>query len=153
MAHNREWLLKRNCSISPRQLLQAYSVLCAVSLAIALYFTLRGAWFILGFSLMELTAVTCAFIHYVRHAADREHIVLTDDWLLVELVQGEKSQQFRLVRCRTKIQPAVRNQLIGLESSGIRVEIGRFLTEHKRRQFMHELRRELGEETAGLPGN
>lgn len=147
MADNREWLLKRNCSISPRQLMQAYSVLCMASLAIAIYFTFRGAWFILGFSLMELTAVTCAFIHYARHATDREHIVLTDDWLLVELVQGEKSQQFRLVRHRTIIHPAVHNRLIGLESSGTRVEVGRFLTEYKRRQFVHELRQELGEET------
>lgn len=148
MSMNREWLLRRNCSISPRQLAKAYAILCTASLAVAIYFTYRGAWFILGFSLMELTAVTCAFIHYARHATDRERIVLTDDWLLVELVRSEKSQQFRLRRNRTIIiQPASHNRLIGLESSGIRVDVGRFLTEGKRRQFLQELRRELGEET------
>ncbi|HWV62442.1 MAG TPA: DUF2244 domain-containing protein, partial [Oxalicibacterium sp.] len=35
---NREWLLRRNCSISPRQLAKAYAILCTASLAVAIYF-------------------------------------------------------------------------------------------------------------------
>ena len=38
-----EWLLKRNCSISPPQLFGVYLAMCAVSLVIALGFTWYGA--------------------------------------------------------------------------------------------------------------
>lgn len=148
---NREWLLKRNCSISPRQLMQAYSVLCVVSLIIAFSFTWRGAWYILGFAVIELAAVGCAFLCYARHATDHERIVLTDDLLVIHLIQAEQARQFKLIRHCTKIDPpAKRHRLIGLESSGTRVEVGRFLTEHKRREFIRELRQELG--SAVMPG-
>jgi len=139
----REWLFKRNCSISPQQLMQVYGLLCAVSLAISVFFTIRGAWYILGFSIVELAAVAYAFIYYARHARDREYIALEDDRLFVEIVQAEKVRQFRLMRRQTAIRLVARTRLIGLESAGLCVEVGRFLTETKRREFMRELRREM----------
>ena len=45
----REWILKRNCSIAPRQLAWVFAILCTVSLTVALGFTLHGAWTILFF--------------------------------------------------------------------------------------------------------
>jgi len=90
---DREWLFKRNCSISPQQLVQVYGLLCAVSLAISVFFIIRGTWIILGFSILEQAAVAYAFIYYARHARDREYMVLHDDVLAVEIVQAEKVRQ------------------------------------------------------------
>jgi uncharacterized membrane protein len=140
----REWVLSRNCSISPRQLALAYAALCAMSLTIATFFTLRGAWYILGFAIVELSAVAWAFLSCGRHATDREHIELVNDCLVVELIEVEQVRQFRLNPRRTRVElPESRGDLIGLEANGTRVEVGRFLTEWKRREFARELKRAL----------
>jgi len=140
----REWILSRNCSLSPRQLGLAYAVLCSMSLTVATIFTLSGAWYILVFAILELSAVGLAFLLYARHATDREHIALIDDCLLVELIEVEQVAQFRLNPRWTRVEsPVARNDLIGLEANGTRVEVGRFLTEWKRREFAWELKRAL----------
>jgi uncharacterized membrane protein len=140
----REWVLKRNCSISPRQLATVYAALCSVSLGIATFFTVRGAWYVLGFAILEMSALGLAFLHYARHATDREHIALIDDCLLVELIQAEHARQFWLDPRRARVEPpGAQHELIGLEANGLRVEVGRFLTEWKRREFAQELRQEL----------
>lgn len=136
----REWMLKRNCSIAPHQLGQVFAILCAVSLTVALVFTLRGAWYILVFSVLELSAVGFAFLIYARHATDREYIALVEDCLLVEFVYAEKTSRFRLDLQHARVAPAgsCRNR-VRLESSGIQVDVGRYLTEWKRREFALEL--------------
>jgi uncharacterized membrane protein len=143
----REWLLKRNCSIAPRQLGQVFAILCAVSLTVALVFTLRGAWYILVFSVLELSAVGFAFLIYARHATDREYIALVEDCLLVEFVHAGKTSRFRLDLHKIQIEPAgSHRKLVRLESSGIRVDVGRYLTEWKRREFALELRQEISKQ-------
>jgi len=140
----REWVLSRNCSISPRQLAHAYAVLCAMSLIVAMVFAVHGAWYILAFAILELSAVGFAFFLYARHAVDREHIELIDDCLLIELIQAERVKQFRLDPRHARVEPPVsRNGLIGVQANGMRVEVGRFLTERKRREFARELNRAL----------
>ena len=136
----REWILKRNCSISPRQLAKAFAVLCLISLMVATFFTVRGAWYVLGFAVIEMSAVGWAFFRFARHATDREHIALIDEYLLVELIQTEHTRQFRLDKRRIRVAPPLsRSGLISLEADGTRVEVGRFLTEWKRREFAREL--------------
>jgi len=142
----REWMLKRNCSIAPHQLGQVFAILCAVSLTVALVFTLRGAWYILVFSVLELSAVGFAFLIYARHATDREYIALVEDCLLVEFVRAGKTSRFRLDLHKMRIEPAgphLGSKLVRLESSGIRVDVGRYLTEWKRREFALELKQEI----------
>ena len=139
-----EWILKRNCSISPRQLAKAYMTLCAASLSVALFFTLRGAWFVLGFAILELSALGIAFLYFGRHATDREHIVLIDDCLVVELIRAEQARQFRLDPHWTRVEPpATPTALITLRAGSVHVEVGRFLTELKRHEFARELKRSL----------
>ncbi len=144
MASEREWTLKRNCSISPRQLFLAYGALCSVSFAIASFFTWRGAWYVLAFAVLEMTAVGIAFLLFARHATDREHIALGHDCLLIELFEAEQSRQFKLDPRATRIEiPAAHYRLIAVEQHGTRVEIGRFLPAFKRQQFARELRSAL----------
>jgi uncharacterized membrane protein len=139
-----EWVLSRNCSISPRQLALAYATLCAASLTIATLFTLRGAWFVLCYAVLEMSAVGAAFFVYARHATDRERIALADDGLVIELIEKERIREFRMDPRYTRVEaPESRGELIGLEGSGTRVEVGRFLTERKRRELARELKRAL----------
>lgn len=141
---SREWILRRNCSISPRQLGLAYVALCLMSLAVAALFTLRGAWYVLGFAVVELAAVGGAFLLYARHASDREHIVLTEDSLLIELVVVEQVTQFRLHPRFTRVRPPQsRTALVRLEANGTTVEVGRFLGEWKRFELAQDLKRAL----------
>lgn len=139
-----EWVLKRNCSISPNQLAMVYAALCSASLLVAVFFAIRGAWYVLGFAILEMSAVAWAFLAYARHATDRERIALNGDCLLVELTEAERTRQFRLDRCRTRVEPPESRQgLIGLRDREERIEVGRFLTEWKRREFARELQHEL----------
>lgn len=93
--------------MSPRQLGIAYLAVCTMSLLVAAFFTANGAWYILGFSLLELLCVGAAFLLYARHATDREHISLADGCLLIEVVQVEQVRQFRLDPRRTRVEPPV----------------------------------------------
>jgi len=142
----REWMLKRNCSMSPRQLGLAYLAVCTTSLLVASFFAASGAWYILGFSLLELLSVGIAFLLYARHATDREFVTLAEDCLLVEVIQMEQvREQFRLDPRFLRVEPPEVGSggLVRLEANGTRVEIGRYLTEWKRRELARELKSEL----------
>lgn len=140
----REWICKKNCSITPGQLMKAYLALCSVSFLVAAYFLFHGAWVILVFALLEMTAVGAAFVYVGRHAGDKECVLLSADGLVIELVEADQVRQFRMDPRRTRIAvPALRHQLIALEANGDRIEVGRFLTDKKRHQFAQELTREL----------
>ena len=140
----RDWIIRRNCSITPRQLVLVYSALSTTCLLVAIFFALRGAWYILGFAVLEIFALGGAFFLFARHATDREHIVLTDDYLLVELIRREEVRRHRLDRHATRVEsPKVPGALIELQSNGVKVEVGQFLTEWKRREFARELKSAL----------
>lgn len=141
----REWTLRRNCSLSPRQLARAYAILCVGSLAVALGFLLRGIWFVLAFSLLELALVGLALLVHARHATDHERIALSESGLLVTRVLAERRESTRLDPLWTRVVvPDERPRtLIRLESRGVKVEIGRFVDESRRRQVARELRQAL----------
>lgn len=141
----REWIMKRNCSLTPRQALMVYLLLCSATLGIALVFTLRGAWMVLAFALVESAAVGAAMLHYARHALDQERIRLLEDALLVERRDGSRSILVRLDPHHTRVSladPGART-LIHLESRGERVDVGRHLTPSARQQVARELRTAL----------
>ena len=115
MASEQEWILKRNCSITPRQMLRAYGALCGVSFAVACCFTWHGAWYVMCFALLEMTAVGAAFLVFGRHATDRERVALGEDCLLIEVIEAERARQFRLDPRWTRIEsPAAYHRLIAL---------------------------------------
>jgi uncharacterized membrane protein len=146
-----EWLLKRNCSLSPRQLVIADVALCFGLLAMAFPFAIGGAWHVLFFAMIEIAGVAVAFFHYARHATDHEHIILTDGCLLVERIEAGRVHQTRLDPCRTHIKSPARFQdLIDLEARGTQIKVGRFITAARRRQVAQELRQELERECGRL---
>jgi uncharacterized membrane protein len=144
---DQEWRLARNCSLSPRQVARAYALLCCASGAVAVAFLLRGVWIILAFSFCELALVGLALLVYARHALDHERIALSDAALVVESVEAGERRQSCLdpLRARVLEQGGAggRHALLRLESRGVQVEVGRFVTEARRRQVAAELRAAL----------
>ena len=72
----RVWMLSRNCALSPRQVGAFYLSLVTATGVIAIVFLLRGAWMILPFSIVEMTALGIALLVYARHAVDCERVSL-----------------------------------------------------------------------------
>jgi uncharacterized membrane protein len=140
----REWLLQRNCSMTPHRSAKVYGLLGAAVAVVSLVFALRGFWFVSVFAAIEMTGVALAVRHWARHAGDRERIALTDDCLLIERIQAGRTQSIRLDPGRTSIAPPTRGQrLIGLTSLGVKVELGGFVSEHVRYRVADELRSAL----------
>ena len=142
MAH--EWFLKRNCSMSPRQVAQAYGTLCMFVLGIGFVFALSGVWFVFAFAVVEIAVLAWALLHYARHATDHEHIALSDGCLLIERIEAGALQQIRLDPYWTRIVlPSRRRMLIALELRGVKVEIGVFISQEERAKVAQELQRAL----------
>ena len=139
-----DWLLKRNCSLSPCRSALAYAAPCLVAFALGLLFAWHGLWYVLVFAILETAAMALAFLQYARHTTDYEHIALMDDCLLIERVQAGRIQQTRLNPYWTRIgMPSGAGDLINLEAKGVKIEVGRFVTREKRKQVAQELRQEL----------
>lgn len=139
-----EWLLKRNCSTTPRQLLMFYLSLCAVSLGIATVCWVGGARMVMPFAGLELLAVGAALLLYARHAADREWIVLRGDRMAVECTYGSQVQRVELELRWVRVQPQHGDgSLIELSGRGQRVAVGRFVLPEWRPELAEEFRAAL----------
>ncbi|CAG4894649.1 DUF2244 domain-containing protein [Paraburkholderia saeva] len=137
----KDWTMKRNCSVSPRQFVGFYVSLALVSSAIAFMLLLCGAWLVLPFTGIELLAVGVAFAIYARHAVDYERIRLYPNRLVIEQVSAEQITHFefnpRWVRVDAGTTPRDR---ITLVSRGQAVMVGQHLAQYRRAQFAAELR-------------
>ena len=109
----KDWTMKRNCSISPRQFVCLYVSLALFSLAIAFMLVLVGAWLVLPFIGIELLAVGIAFAIYARHAVDYERIRLFPNRLVIERVSAEQLTQFEFNPRWVRVEPGAtpRDQL------------------------------------------
>ena len=148
------WLLKRNCSIAPRQLLAFYISFCGLSLAIAGLFWLEGAVLVLPFAGLELVAVGAAFLTYARHATDRETIRLRPGRLLVQCVHASRLEEVEFASDWVRVEPRSGDRsLIELSGQGRRVTVGRYVRPELRRQLADELRWALRRWPARAPSS
>ncbi|MEO8081047.1 MAG: DUF2244 domain-containing protein [Caldimonas sp.] len=146
------WLLKRNCSVSPRQLLGFYLSLLAVSLLVAGAMWMRGAPLVMPFAGVELIAVGLALLVYARHAADSEEMVLRPGSLTVECRLGESVDRVEFEPARVRVEPKWGDgSLIELSGQGRRIAVGRFVRPELRRALADELRAALARTVAMRP--
>lgn len=137
----RDWVMKRNCSVSPRQFVYFYVSLAAFSLLIALLLVLRGAWLVLPFTSIDLLVVGAAFAIYARHAVDYERIRLFPNRLVIEQVSAERVTQFEFNPRWVRVEPGkTPRDRIKLVSRGETITIGQHLAQYRRAQFAAELR-------------
>lgn len=138
------WLLRRNCSLGPRQLGQVYLSLCLVSLAIGLFFLVQGAPWVMAFAGLEVLVLGLALLVFARHAADREELTLVGHSLQVEQHYGSQVQLTDWVADRVTVEPlGGQGSLVKLCSRGQTLHVGRFLRPELRAAFAQELRSAL----------
>ena len=141
---NIQWFLRRNCSITPRQLGLVYLSLCIVSLGIGTAFWFHGASFVLPFAWGELILIGVAFLVYARHASDGERIYLAGPQLVVELESGGKTQRAEFRREWVRVEPQSGDgSLIELSGQGRSINVGRFVRPELRPMLAREIRMAL----------
>lgn len=135
------WLLRRNCSITPRQLGSVYASLCVVSFLIAGFFFAQGAPLVLFFAGVELLAVGLAMLVFARHATDREVLTLIGGSLQIEQHSGTRVARADFAADWVTVEPvAAQGSLVKLSSRGRSMSVGRFLRPELRAAFAQELR-------------
>jgi len=150
VAEPRTWLIKRNCSASPRQLAGVFVSLVAVSFAFGAAFAAEGLWMVLPFVGLEVVAVAAAFFCYGRHAADYERIDLRGEVLTFEQQDGGHKREFNFdaawVRVELEERGAGQSRQVrlALACKGQSVEVGQCLGAERRSVLGRELRGALG---------
>ncbi len=140
------WLfdLRRNVSITPRQMMAAYALLCSVSLLVALGFWWQGVVVVGLFTGLELLAVGVALLLVARHAGDRELITLTGNELSVEQRFGPGVVRTAFRAEWVRVEPAADDgSLVELSGEGRSVCVGRHVRPEMRVTLAQELRRAL----------
>ena len=140
-AESVQWLLKRNCSIRPGQLLGRYLSLCAVSLGIASFFWMQGARLVMPFAWLELIAVGAAFMVYARHAGDGEKILLRGHQLVIERETAGRLERSEFNREWVRVEPRGEDgSLIEVSGQGKSVHVGRHVRPELRAALAREIR-------------
>ncbi len=140
------WLfeLRRNMSITPRQLMGAYALLCLISLAVAVGFWSQGITVVGLFTGLELLAVGVALWVVARHTRDRETITLTNRELSVEQFYGQAVARTAFRAEWVRVEPVADDgSLVELSGEGRSVRVGRHVRPELRVALAQELRRAL----------
>ena len=136
-----QWLLKRNCSVTPVQLLALFASLSVVSLGIATFFWVQGATLVMPFAWAELIAVGIAFTIYARHARDGEKISLQGGQLVVELETAGRLERAEFNREWVRVEPKNGDgSLIEVSGQGRSVRVGRHVRPELRPALAREIR-------------
>jgi uncharacterized membrane protein len=139
--HSVQWVLKRNCSATPRQMVGFYASLCLISFAIAAAFWFEGATLVMPFASIEILAVGTALLIYSRHATDSESIRLMPGRLTVEHASAGRVERVEFAPAWVRVEPEHGDRsLIELSGQGHRISVGRFTRPELRRQLAEELR-------------
>lgn len=139
-----QWVLRRNCSLTPGQLFGFFVSVCVVSLGIAVGFAWNGAPVVLWFAGIELVLLALALLFYARHATDADTVTLTGQELTVEQSFGSTRTLSRFRSPWVSVEPSQGDgSLIELSGQGQVARIGRFLRPEARADFARELRSAL----------
>lgn len=138
------WMLKRNCAITPKQFGIFYCSLATVSLSIAAFWTVLGAWTVLPFAGVDVIAIGGAFLVYARHATDYERIAISPGQLIIETAQASRITVVKLnsqwVRIGLERKPRPK---IEIRSAGQVFLVGAHVPVHRRAVIAGEMRRHI----------
>ena len=137
--------MRRNCSLTPTQLLKFYIALVCLSLIVATGFFLAGVWVISIFTALELSAVTVGFLIYSRHALDSETLEIEDKRLLVKKFIAHKEILYEFNTQWAKIEPPTQgSKTFNISQSELRVELGQFVRHEQQLALIAQVRAYLG---------
>lgn len=145
--------LRRNLSLTPRQLATAYLLLCSLSATVAFGFWWHGVALVSLFTGLELLAVGFALLVVARHAGDRETITLDGGQVAVEQRYGPGLEHTLFRAEWLRVEPAADDgSLVELSGEGHSVRVGRHVRPELRIELAQELRRALRLARAGIEG-
>lgn len=125
-------------------MLQAYLLLCAVALLVALGFWWQGVQLVMAFAGIELVAVGIGMLVMARHARDREIITLSGREMAVETHVGQQVERISFRAEWVRVEPAAaEGSLVELSGEGRSVRVGRHVRPELRFELAQELRRAL----------
>lgn len=136
------WLFRRNCSISPSQLLMFFVSLAVVSLLVAVLCWTIGAVLVTPFTLAELVVLAGAMLHYARHAADRECVRVAPGSLVVEWECAGRVERAEFDPRLTRILVGDKG-LVEVSGAGRAAYLGRYTRPERRETMARDLRRAL----------
>ena len=141
----KRWQMRRNCALTPKQLLKFYIALICLSLIVAIGFFLAGVWMIPIFTALELSAVTLGFLIYCRHALDCETIEIEGKCLTIKKFIGYKETIYEFNTQWAKIElPPEGAKIFHISQSDLKVELGQFLTLEQQLPMIADVRAYLG---------
>jgi uncharacterized membrane protein len=145
----RRFELTPRCSLTPRSARIFVMTVAAGTFGVAGFFTLQGFWPILPFAGLEIALLAWAVRTSMRKGAERETIIVSEDFVTVRRtsVQGSGSSVFprHWVKVKLHAPPtALHPSRLLLESHGRACEVGRFLTEEERRSLAARLKQVVG---------
>jgi len=142
-------ILQPNRPLSPRGLMLVIGFVAAVSFCAGILFVLRGAWPVTPFFGADVALLAWAMRASVRASRRHEHLVLTNDKLLIERVsaRGEtKREEINPYWLRVDHEdPDLLGAELALVSRGKRWIVGSFLGAEERTSLADALRRALRE--------
>ena len=141
----RTWLMKRNCSLTPKQVGWFYASICAFSFLIAGFFLALGIWMVIIFTSLDILALTFALYIYTRHALDYEKISIDDKVLVVEQSWGGKLKTHVFTTLWTRLErEGFKGRRLALICSDHSLPIGLFVRQDQFELFEQELKAHLG---------
>ena len=136
-----QWIFRRNCSISPKQMTIIFAVLACICLIIGISFYVMGALLILPFSCLEIVALVIAFFYNAIHANDHEKLTIDSSFVNLELKKGFHLTKTQLVKAFCRIDLLTENKNLIQISQGSKGEVfGIHIHASKRPLFEKELR-------------
>lgn len=141
------WVAIPNHALTPRQTRQLLLAAAGISGGIALAFAAFGAWPVLPFAGLEVTALWLALRHLQRHIDDEERLEMDDSHVILTRTSCGRRECWKFPRYWLQLriertQPTADSRLF-IRSHGREVEIGQLLTEGQRRELARMLREKL----------
>jgi uncharacterized membrane protein len=135
---HRSWLLQRRYRLSRRQLKLLFAALCVPSLTVAGGFLWFGYWYILAYSVLELSVVALCLRHHARHAADYDRIDITP--AAIHIVQRRAVVERRIeLNPQTARVLAPSDSRLQLADGDIIITLAEFLPPSQRQQLSNDL--------------
>ncbi len=131
--------------LTPTQLAALMAVAGLLSLSIALAWAFLGVWWVLPFALIEIAGLSTAFFVYSRHAADLDRVLVGDNKVVVEVIDGAKRSRSECPNDRVRVAYSQgKKALIQMRLGTNDWQIGRFVPESQRGALAQEIAEALG---------
>ena len=138
-------------SLSARQRWLVFGTMAAFSLVMAGGFVLVGAWPVLAYSVVELSALAAAFAYVQRRARDWERLTVAGDRVVIERCRGRVYERREWNRPWVQVVnkgESPRAAMLELRCAGESWNFGASLRTEERDQLARDLRKMIAEQPA-----